>query len=134
MQILPIKNEINIPDYSQPKPSYTYYIDFNSNTILTMTDGIDAIKQAVYKILNTPRYKHIIYDRSYGIEIGDIIGKPIYYCASVIKGRIEEALYCDDRILAIEDFNCDFGKGYISVDFTVVSNFGKGSISQNFVV
>ena len=48
--------------------------------------------------------------RNYGIEIKDLIGKPISYVCAVIKGRIEEALLIDDRVESVTDFVITKGK------------------------
>lgn len=38
-------------------------------------DGMEAVKQAVYKILQTERYKYVIYDWNYGVELEDLLEK-----------------------------------------------------------
>ena len=73
-----------------------------------------------------------LYSRNYGIEIKDLLGKPISYVCAVIKGRIEEALLIDDRIESVTDFVITKGKGSVLVAFTVVSSMGDVKIEKEF--
>ncbi len=114
--------------------SRTYAVDFDSNIIEGTYDKINAVIQAVYKILSTERYKYVVYDRSYGIEIEDLIGKPPVYVSAVIKGRITEALMCDERILSVENFEITQNRGSITVEFTVKTIFGDSEAVKNFVI
>lgn len=96
-----------------------------------ITDDIDAVKQAVYKILNTERYKHIIYSSNYGIELAELFGKPMSFVLPEIPRRIKEALIQDDRVKDVDDFRLEPDKtGNIQVDFTVRSIFGAFNVKK----
>lgn len=96
-----------------------------------ITDDIDAVKQAVYKILNTERYKHIIYSSNYGIELAELFGKPMPFVLPEIPRRIKEALIQDDRVKDVDDFRLEPDKtGNIQVDFTVRSIFGAFNVKK----
>ena len=41
--------------------SKTYYLNIEKNTISNFCDGIEAMKQTIYCILNTERFEHLIY-------------------------------------------------------------------------
>jgi phage baseplate assembly protein W len=56
------------------EPSYTYRMDLETSRILNYCDNLEAIKQAIYKILNTERYDYPIYSQNYGIELEELIG------------------------------------------------------------
>ncbi|MFR8334422.1 MAG: DUF2634 domain-containing protein [Oscillospiraceae bacterium] len=47
----------------------------SSNRVQGMTDEQDAVRQAVYLILNVERYAYPIYSRNYGSELTDLIGQ-----------------------------------------------------------
>ena len=111
-------------------PSYTYRL--KSTEVKGYCDGLEALRQSIYCILSTDRYDYIIYSRNYGIEIKDLIGKPISYVCAVIKGRIEEALLTDDRVESVTDFVITKGKGSVLVAFTVVSSMGDVKIEKEF--
>ena len=85
---------VNIPDINIiTLPTKTHKMDLDGNRIAGFTDGQDAMKQAIYKILRTERYKQIIYSWNYGIELEDLFGMPASYCVPEIGRRIKEALF-----------------------------------------
>lgn len=106
-------------------PSLTYKIDFQKKRMSGMTDQLAAIKQAVFIILHTERFKHMIYSDHFGIEIENLIGTNPIYVKSELARRITEALLQDDRITSIEDFQFVFNDHNVEVTFTVVTEFGS---------
>ena len=50
-------------------PSKNYMMHIDRNRISGFCDKQDAVKQAIYKILNTERYQYIIYSWNYGIQL-----------------------------------------------------------------
>lgn len=108
------------------QPSNTYKIKIEEERVDgKIVDEVEAVKQAVYKILNTERYKHIIYSTDYGIELADLFGKPIPYVLPEIPRRITEALLVDDRIKKVDNFELDYNKkGDVTCLFVVHSIFG----------
>lgn len=108
------------------EPSKVHEMHLEEKRIIGMCDGLEAVKQAVFKILNTERYKYSIYSRNYGIELEHVFGKPVSYAVSEIERVIKEALLQDDRITAVKDFSFTFPrKNTVSAQFTVVSTFGS---------
>jgi len=106
-------------------PSKQHRMDLDGNRIIGTCDTLEAVKQTVYKILNTERYKYIIYSWNYGIELTDLFGQPVMYVCPEIERRVCEALLQDDRITAVNDFDFTFPKrGVVAVSFTVHSIFG----------
>lgn len=93
-------------------PNKTYRMRIEEDHVRgTITGDIEAVRQAVYKILNTERYKHIIYSWNYGVELQDLFGKPIPYVLPEIPRRIREALIHDDRITEVDSFDLSYTKG-----------------------
>lgn len=105
-------------------PSYTYYIDFDRNRIIGTVDDIEAIKQAIYLILQTERYESLIYNFYYGTEFDSLIGKSRELITSELERRIREALLEDDRIVRVTDFTIEFTSDKAIVEFTVNTIFG----------
>lgn len=89
------------------------------------TDDIDAVKQAIYLILGTERYKFIIYSWDYGVELVDLFGKPMPYVMSELPRRITEALTQDNRITGCKDFEFEINKSKLHTTFTVISTVGN---------
>ena len=108
-------------------PSKTYVMNIDGERITgTMTDDIEAVKQAIYKILNTERYQYPIYSWNYGVELADLFGKPIAYVLPEIPRRIKEALVADDRIIDATAFELSHDKrGNVLAKFKVITIFGN---------
>lgn len=107
------------------QPSKTYELLYASDTIVGTCDGLDALKQAIYKILNTQRYDHNIYSTNYGIEISDLYGQATDFVSLELENRIEEALLQDDRINSVSDFEFLVSKGKITATFVVNTIYGE---------
>jgi len=105
MAIIP-SNVANIGENVEiiKQPTYTYYLDFTNNKIVRFTDGKEAMKQAIFMILQTERYAFLIYDWNYGVELEYLIGKSPLFVLSEIERRITEALLQDDRITSLSNF------------------------------
>jgi phage baseplate assembly protein W len=107
--------------------SKTYRINASVTTphkIQGYVDGLEAVRQAIYLILNTERYQYPIYSWDYGVELIDLIGKPIPYVMSEVARRIDEALTQDDRIIGTENYEFEKSGRGLKVTFTVVTNVG----------
>lgn len=127
MKMFDVDNQINVLDIAfHDDVNKTYKMDIENERIQGhIADNIESVKQAVYKCLNTERYKHCIYSWNYGVELSDLFGKPIPYVLPEIPRRIKEALLYDDRIEDVTDFDLKHGKnGDVYAKFTVHSIFG----------
>lgn len=87
-------------------------------------DGIKALEQAIYKILNTERYEYPIYTFTYGVELKKLVGKEQPYVRSELKRIVREALLQDDRILQVDGFRFVFEGDICECDFNVTSIYG----------
>lgn len=109
----------------EEQPTHTYKMNIESELVRGYTDGQEAIKQAIYKILNTERYQYVMYSWNYGIELLDLYGEPISYVCPELERRITEALTWDDRIKGVDNFEFNLSKkGEIHVTFTAHTVFG----------
>lgn len=106
--------------------SKNYKMHLESKIINGFCDKLDAMKQVIYKILNTERYQHIIYSWNYGIELQDLFGESVTYVCPELERRITEALVHDDRIDSVDNFEFDTSvKGIVKAKFTVHTIFGN---------
>lgn len=123
-----LKNDFKTVIY----PTKTYCINFFKERAAGYVTGLEAMEQAIYLILNTERFKYIIYSRNYGIELNELIGNIYPYVYSVIQQRITEALLQDDRI--IEAYNFVFTpnkqKQSLLVCFDVETTEGKLNVEK----
>lgn len=112
------------------EPTKTYKIDFETGKIVGFCDGIEALKQAIYLILNTERYEYLIYSDDYGSELKSLIGKDRDIAESEYKRRIKEALIQDDRINNIDNFIFNYNGDNVLIEFIVFSIYGEFSIKK----
>lgn len=117
-------------------PTETYKIEVRTepeeDRIKGYTDDLEAIQQAIYLILNTERYEYPIYSWDYGVELVDLIGKPMPYVMSELPRRVKDALIQDDRIADVKDFTFDINKKKLHTTFVVVTN--RGDITTDLEV
>lgn len=98
------------------------------------TDGLDALKQAIYKVLNTERYEYPIYSFNYGIELESLLGKDPIYVQIELKRRIRECLLRDDRITEADNFRFEMAGDTIKCTFDVHSIFGNLMVSREVTI
>ena len=133
--MIPNIDILTSPIESKEYPNRTYKavfsnVNFNKNDVYKnringYTDDLDALKQTIYLILNTERYKFPIYSWDYGIETSDLYGEPVSYVCPEIERRITEALKQDDRIESVDSFEFDYSeKGILHVTFCVHTIYG----------
>lgn len=111
-------------------PTKTYKLSIGDENIKGYCDELEAMKQAIYLILNTERYENIIYSWDYGIELNELYGQDIGYVYPELKRRIEEALLQDDRINSVDSFLFEKNKGKVNVSFIVHTQFGDIETSK----
>ena len=107
------------------QPGFTYRMQMDIKQVRGYTDELEAVRQAIYKMIMTERYHYVMYSWNYGIELIDLFGEPVTYVCSELPRRISEALLWDDRITAVDNFEVDFPqRGVIHVAFTAHTILG----------
>lgn len=93
-------------------------------------DGVEALKQAICKVLSTERYEHPIYSFGYGVAWKDLIGEEEPYVRAEMKRMIQETLLLDDRILEVDDFDFEFSGDTCHCTFRVQSIYGDITVEK----
>lgn len=107
-------------------PTKTYHLRILSMRVQGLTDGLEAMKQAVFKVLQTERYRYPkIYSGNYGVELWDLIGQPIPYVLPEIQRRITEALTWDERITGVDGYEFEVQKSKVHTTFVVHTIYGE---------
>lgn len=108
------------------QPTKTYQMDFENERVIGKIEGLEAMKQAIFKILNTERYQYLVYSWNYGSEFQDLFGMPVTYVCPELERRITEALTWDKRIKEVSDFSFDTTsqRGTVIAFFTVHTIYG----------
>lgn len=128
--MIPVVSD-NVTFKFESMPSLNYKMLLDSDRIINKRDKLDAMKQVIYKILMTERYKYLIYSWNYGIELVDLFGQPVYYVVPELERRITEALLQDDRIESVTGFEFDTSeRGVVVVKFTANTIFGSAEIEK----
>lgn len=107
------------------QPTKTYCLNIENNTITRYCDGVEAMKQTIYCILNTERFEHLIYSFNYGIELKFLIGENITYVVPELQRVITEALLQDDRIEEVNNFKFEITNNKILITFNVITTVGE---------
>ena len=122
----------NITEITHPNRTHKIVINepdidksVRQDRIIGHVDDLEAIKQTIYLILSTERYKYIIYSWDFGVELADLIGKPMTYVMSELPRRITEALTQDDRISDVVDFEFTRNGKKLHTTFTVITTAGN---------
>ncbi len=110
--------------------SKTYYLNIEKNTISNFCDGIEAMKQTIYCILNTERFEHLIYSWNYGIELKHLIGENTTFVIPELERVITEALMQDTRISEVNNFEFEVKENTILAKFTVVTTVGEIEVEK----
>lgn len=106
-------------------PGLTYQMDMEGDCIRGYVDGLEAVRQSVFRVLQTERYQYAIYPWWYGIETLDLYGEPVTWVCVELERRITEALLMDSRITGVTDFEYDTSvKGVVHATFTVHTVYG----------
>jgi phage baseplate assembly protein W len=114
----------------EEQASHTFYLDIYGNICYGYTDGLKAMEQAIYLILRTERYRHVIFSRNYGVELESLFGMPISWVIPEAERRIKEALLQDMRVKAVDSFDFEVNRGKLLVQFTAHTVFGDLPIEQ----
>lgn len=115
-------------------PTKTYRLDLQKGRINGRVDGLDAVKQSVYLILQTERFYHEIYSWNYGVELENKIGQPFPLIYAEIEDAIMDALIQDDRVLSVNNFSFSQQKSRVRVSFSVETTEGQLALEQEVTV
>jgi hypothetical protein len=114
-------------DTSIPE-SCTYAIDWENGRLSGTVDGIEAVRQYIYKTLKTECNQYLIYDTSIGSGIKSLVGQGATreYLEADIPRLVKKAL-SDRRILDVHDFSFtypDDERNAVCISFTADTVYG----------
>lgn len=122
--MIPLIDTLLTPIEEVNYPSRTYKVLLDKDRISGYTDEVDALIQSIYFILNTERYKFVIYSWDYGVELFDLFGKQMTYVIPEVERRVTEALMQDDRVVEVTNFEFEPVGHKLHVTFDVISIYG----------
>jgi len=99
------------------------------------TDSLDAMRQAVEKILQTERFRFEIYSDEYGIELESLIGESFDLVVAEVERLLKEALLADERIVSVDNATVkQSDETSVLIAFTITSVFGSFNVEQEVSV
>ncbi len=122
------KIDVDIKAAEEVKTTRTYKM--SQTNVQGFTDGLEALKQAIYKVLNTEKYEYPIYSFYYGIELESLMGRDRNYVKIELKRRIRECLLRDERITEVDNFQFEEAGDVLNCTFDVQSIYGSLTVSR----
>ena len=103
---------------------------------MATADDIQAYTEWCYKALLTPRYRYLIYSRSYGQEFEELIRRNLTRDGneSEIKRIITEALMVDPRTAEVTNFKFTWSNNEVYVTFDAITARNENVQLQTKVV
>lgn len=126
--------DIEESEEEEQEETKTYRIDFEKGKIEGKIDGIEAVEQAINKMILTERYENLIYSTDYGTEVkSTVYGEETSedFIETGLEDALKEALLSDERIVDVGNF--EFYEEYpdkdsITVEFDVDTIYGDTHI------
>lgn len=109
---------------SETSPGLTYRMDWEQKRISGRVDGLEAVKQAALKVLQTSRYEHLIYSPDYGTEWNLVLGQDRLLARPELRRLVSEALLQDERIQELRDVEIVWNGDTVSFSCTAVTIYG----------
>lgn len=109
-----------------------YELDFDTGRLTgRIVTGVDALCVWAYLALKAKRYKWVIYSWQYGEEYTNLIGYSFDedYLYSEVKRYIEECLFINEHITAIEDLTVTQVREKLYVRFRMVTDVGSKEVA-----
>lgn len=88
--------------------------------------GNEALRIWIWKTLKTERYRYIVYDADYGIELEQFIGQSNNSKnAAIIKAYVIQALMVNPYIKSIDKIAIDFADDGLKYRLYITTIYGK---------
>lgn len=111
-----------------------YEMDFRTGRLTgKIVAGVDAICVWAYLALKAKRYRWVIYSWGYGNEVYNLIGGSYSeeYLNSEVKRYMEECLYENEHIKAIEDLTVTQKDDVLYIKFKLITDVGSKEVEMN---
>ena len=117
-----------------PSSVKEYGVNFDTGKLTgKIVEGLEACCVWAYLALKTKRYKWVIYSWNHGEEYTNLIGYSYSedYLYSEVKRCIEECLFENEHITAIEDLEVWQEKEKLHIRFRMITDFGSKEVDWN---
>ena len=111
-------------------PTRTYNLRFDGQPSFGKLEGLEAMKQAIFLVLNIPRFRHEIFSWNYGSELEPLFGQANTVMLQVrVQEAIRDALIQDDRITDVTGFS--FARRGTEMAVSFVAETTEGNVESN---
>lgn len=110
-----------------------YELDFKSGRLTgKIVEGVDALCVWAYLALKAKRYRWVIYSWGYGDEVYSLIGNSYSeeYLRSECRRFMEECLFENEHITAIEDLEVSQIKDVLYIKFRMKTDVGSKEVEM----
>lgn len=110
-----------------------YEINYKTDRLTgRIVTGVDAICVWVYLALRAKRYRWVIYSWHYGEEYTNLLGysHSEEYLYSEVKRYMEECLFENEHITAIENLEVSQKKDKLYIKFKLVTDVGSKEVEM----
>lgn len=111
-----------------------YELDFKSGRLTgKIVEGVDALCVWAYLALKARRYRWVIYSWGYGNEVYSLIGNSYSeeYLRSECRRFMEECLFENEHISAIEDLEVSQIKDVLYIKFRMITDVGSKEVEMS---
>lgn len=129
------ENGLVIEDLTlETQPSKTWAMQLDGDRCVGTTDGVNALVQSIFCMLNTEKGVYSIYPNTYGLQTQDLYGKPAPYIYAVLCDRIRDAIMTDDRVEDVGNFSYTYSGDSMEISYSVYTNFTDDEIRSAYNV
>jgi hypothetical protein len=109
-----------------------YEVDFDTGRLTgKIVTGVEALCVWAYLALKSKRYRWVIYSWQYGEEYTNLIGYSFDedYLYSEVKRYIEECLFINEHITAIENLDVTQVNEKLHIKFKMITDVGSEEVT-----
>lgn len=129
---------VDAPLTEKPLIARDWAWDFKKNDFklkdgkMYIVEGKEAIRIWIWKILQTPRYRYLIYSWDYGHELEQLFGRS--YSQAIIQSEaerlIKEAIWptLNGYVTDIQNLTVNVNRDMLKISFTAVTPYGEVEI------
>ncbi|MCI1981993.1 MAG: DUF2634 domain-containing protein [Oscillospiraceae bacterium] len=125
-----VTTDLTLSDEIEQTQTYSV----SEDRIQGFVNGMDALRQAIYHMLNTEQFEYPVYTLDYGLQTDDLFGKDREYVKSELQRRIRECLLTDDRITGVDNFVFSADGDKMLCTFDVENIYKTMSMSKEVAV
>ncbi|MGI6030920.1 MAG: DUF2634 domain-containing protein [Eubacteriales bacterium] len=111
-------------------PSRTFCISLENGRMQGMCDGVESVRQAVWKCLATQRGEHLIYGPYYGLDRNALVQADPAQLQAAAEQAVRSALLRDPRVWSVDRVQALRQGDSLSLTVEVTTRFGTVQLTE----